>query len=90
MINNSQLDGEDIWIQWTTCEKTNRWLGDSKQVLIDIRFAVENDTVHEDRFIEDLYIPEDLKARIIAFDENDVSLSNDVDKGGPWSKAYIN
>ena len=39
MINSSQLDVEDIRMQWTTYEKMNQWLSDSKQVLLDYGFA---------------------------------------------------
>ena len=90
MINTSQLDVEDIRVQWTTYEKTNQWLSDSKEVLIDYGFAEERNTVREDGLVEELFIPDDLKARIVTFDETDVSLSNDGDKGGPRSKAYTN
>ena len=59
-------------------------------MLLDYGFAEERNTVCEDVLVEELFIPEYLKARLITFDETDVSLSNDGDKGGPRSKAYIN
>ena len=62
MINSSQLDVDDIRMQWTIYEKTNRWLSDSKQVLLDYGFAEERNTVREDGLVEELFIPEDLKA----------------------------
>ena len=58
-------------------------------MLLDYGFAEERNTVYEDGLVEELFIPEDLKARIITFADTDVSLSNDGDKGVPRSKAYI-
>ena len=57
MINSSQLDVEDIRIQWTKYEKTNQWLSDSKQVLVDYGFAETRNTVREDGLVEELFIP---------------------------------
>ena len=52
-------------------------------MLLAYRSAEERNTVREDGLVKELFIPEDLKARIITFDETDVSLSNDGDKRGP-------
>ena len=45
MINSSQLDVKDIRMKWTTYEKMNQWLSDSKQVLLGYGFAEERNTV---------------------------------------------
>ena len=49
-------------MQWTTYEKTNQWLSDSKQVLLDYGFAEEINTVREDGLVEEIFIPEELTA----------------------------
>ena len=79
---------EDIRSQWTTYEKLNQWFTDTKQVLLDLKFAEDQQVINEDGSVEELYISKSKRSRIISWDETDHPLSRENDNGGTRSKTY--
>ena len=82
---------EDIRGQWTTYEKMHLWFETTKQDLLKLGLAVDKPVFNADKvMIEEVFIPEDCKCRMINFDETDHPLSSEDDRGGPRARTYTN
>ena len=82
---------EDIRGQWTTYEKMLLWFEATKSDLLKLGLAQDKAVFDLNGVkIEECFIPDDCKARMLNFDETDHPLSNEDDKGGPRARTYTN
>jgi len=80
---------EDIRGQWKTYEKVHLWFKTTKDDLLKLSLAIDKPVFNDGNIInEDVFIPDDYKARMINFDETDHPLFNEGDKGGPRARTY--
>ena len=79
---------KDIRCQWTTYEKLNQWFEDQREVLLNLKFAEDQQVINEDGTTEEIYIPMNKRERIISWDETDHPLSKENDNWGTRSTTY--
>lgn len=88
MQKSRKRNCEDIRSQWTTNQNLNQWFDDCKQVLLDWGFAEDKQVLHKDGTVEEVYISDKKKKRILCFDETGYTLSSKTDNDNPCSGSY--